>query len=386
GDAAVGYSFAGSADVFDSIGTKHTLNTNYYKAAVTTTTPTSSTWLTYSSVKDPVVTGTVANKWQTVTFDATGANPTVQSIPDASIPTGGSDTVNFNNLTLDPTLGGKSTQTFLAIQNGQPQTYQLTITADSATANKWTYTLSQVGGTASAVTGSIDYGITAAGVYSFKDSAGAAQTTIPLGTAPNTFTLQNLTGGTPVAPVAGGFTVGPAKSANVTTALAAATTAAPFQVQFSNGTSQLSINRNLSALTQFGGMGDSTLFEQPDGYAAGTLQSTSLDKTGTIVGTYSNGERRNMAQVALAGFANPEGLTKVGDSNYQVSNNSGKPQIGAAKTGGLGTITGGSLEMSNVDLATEFTNMIITERGYQANSKVITTSDEMLQELNSLKR
>jgi flagellar hook protein FlgE len=87
----------------------------------------------------------------------------------------------------------------------------------------------------------------------------------------------------------------------------------------------------------------------------------------------------------MATFANPGGLTKVGDSQYQSSANSGPAQIGAANTGGRGSLTPGYLEMSNVDLAAELTNLIISQRGFQANSRVITTSDEVLQSLISLK-
>jgi flagellar hook protein FlgE len=90
--------------------------------------------------------------------------------------------------------------------------------------------------------------------------------------------------------------------------------------------------------------------------------------------------------VAIANFNNPGGLTKTGDSLFTQSANSGEAQIGASGTGGRGSLNPGSLEMSNVDLAQEFSNMIITQRGFQANSKIISTTDEMLQELANLKR
>jgi flagellar hook protein FlgE len=104
------------------------------------------------------------------------------------------------------------------------------------------------------------------------------------------------------------------------------------------------------------------------------------------VGVFSNGLKQTLAQVALASFNNPPGLEKVGDSMYRSTVNSGTVQIGQAGGGGRGLLQSGVVEMSNVDLAQEFTNLIIAQRGFQANSKVISTSDELLQDLVNLKR
>lgn len=123
-----------------------------------------------------------------------------------------------------------------------------------------------------------------------------------------------------------------------------------------------------------------------DGCATGTLESFTFDSKGVISGFYSNGQTRVLGQLAIANFANPGGLLKLGKSLYRQSNNSGAPDIGEAGTSGRGTIAPSSLEMSNVDLAEEFTQMIITQRGFQANSRIITVADELLQELGSLKR
>jgi flagellar hook protein FlgE len=111
-----------------------------------------------------------------------------------------------------------------------------------------------------------------------------------------------------------------------------------------------------------------------------------VGKTGIISGIYTNGMVRDLGQIALASFANPEGLTKASGNLYAVSANSGEPNIGAAGEDSRGTIETSSLEMSNVDLSYEFTEMITTSRAYQANSRVITTSDELLQEVVNLKR
>ena len=123
-----------------------------------------------------------------------------------------------------------------------------------------------------------------------------------------------------------------------------------------------------------------------DGYPMGSLMTFTIDSTGTVTGVYSNGLTQKIAQTAVATFANPGGLLKMGENLFQESNNSGIRDIGETGTGGRGTIAPGTLEMANVDLSLEFTNMISTQRGFQANSRIITTSDEMLQELVNLKR
>lgn len=145
------------------------------------------------------------------------------------------------------------------------------------------------------------------------------------------------------------------------------------------------ITFDFSKLTQLTG-DTSVQMSYQDGAAAGILTGFAVDKTGVITGQFSNGMSKELAQVAMANFSNPGGLSKMGGNVYYETNNSGSAQIGTAGTGGRGEITPGSLEMSNVDLSQEFTDMIITQRGFQANSRIITTSDEMLQELVNLKR
>ena len=123
-----------------------------------------------------------------------------------------------------------------------------------------------------------------------------------------------------------------------------------------------------------------------DGSAAGILSSYTVSNTGQIVGVFSNGLKQTLGQLALANFNNVNGLEKIGDSMFRSTVNSGLAQVGAAGSAGVGLITSGALEMSNVDLAQEFTNLVIAQRGFQANSRIITTSDEILQELVNLKR
>jgi flagellar hook protein FlgE len=138
-------------------------------------------------------------------------------------------------------------------------------------------------------------------------------------------------------------------------------------------------------MVQFGGSSTAQAFSQ-NGEAIGFLRNFAIGNDGTITGQFSNGATKALAQVAIATFNNPTGLTRVGNSNFAASVNSGEPLIGAAGTGNRGALMAGAVEMSNVDLAREFTSMIIAQRGFQANSRIITTSDEMLQELVNLKR
>ncbi len=141
----------------------------------------------------------------------------------------------------------------------------------------------------------------------------------------------------------------------------------------------------LEGVTQFSSQSTTKAVEQ-DGYTMGYMESFNIDDSGVITGVYSNGTKQSVGQVAMAVFNNPMGLTAVGENLFELSNNSGLANVGAASQGGRGKIVAGTLEMSNVDLSEQFTDMIITQRGFQANSRTITTSDQMLQELINLKR
>jgi flagellar hook protein FlgE len=156
-------------------------------------------------------------------------------------------------------------------------------------------------------------------------------------------------------------------------------------VQLNNGAaSPQNINLDFSKLTQFDSSNSANV-DTVDGNAEGSLESFNIGSSGEVNGVYSNGEVNVIAQLALATFSNAEGLTKAGSNLFQTSNNSGLPNVGTAGEG-RGSLLSGSLEMSNVDLSEEFTEMITAQRGFQANTKIITTSDEILQELVNLKR
>lgn len=151
------------------------------------------------------------------------------------------------------------------------------------------------------------------------------------------------------------------------------------------GADPMSIATDFATVTQFGSPTNVTARDQ-NGYPAGILESYSIGDNGLITGSYTNGMVETMAQMAIATFANEGGLENVGSSVWVATDNSGMAELRIAGTSGVGEILAGFLEGSNVDLAQEFTNMIVTQRGYQANSKLITVADEMLNELVNLKR
>jgi flagellar hook protein FlgE len=138
-----------------------------------------------------------------------------------------------------------------------------------------------------------------------------------------------------------------------------------------------------------GGLVDITLNDGaavPPVPAGVEMTSYNIGGDGKIRGIYSDGVQRELGQLALADFANPMGLEKVGETSFRVSANSGDPELGVAGEGRRGNLMGGALEMSNVDLAAEFTNLILAQRGFQASSRVITTSDQVLEDLVNIKR
>jgi len=157
-----------------------------------------------------------------------------------------------------------------------------------------------------------------------------------------------------------------------------------------DGAADLNVNWNLYSsgagnITQFASASALSASTQ-DGVAAAQLTRVGLDTNGQVIAHYSNGSSLVVAQVALAGISNPDTMVSVGNNNFQVSATTATPVVGAAGTGTRGTIQGGALESSTVDIAQEFTNLIVYQRAYQANSRVISTSDQILQDLISLIR
>jgi len=171
-------------------------------------------------------------------------------------------------------------------------------------------------------------------------------------------------------------------------------TYAPTNISFTgnNGSKpNQTVQLQMGTANQFDGMTSfdatsSTSGISQDGYTGGDLTGIRVDETGTLIGSFSNGRSFGLAQVSMASFANNVGLESAGNGTYIQTSNSGDPIIGQANTGKRGGIVASSLEMSNVDLSRSLTELIVVQRGFQANSKTITTSDQMLQTLLQLKQ
>lgn len=162
-------------------------------------------------------------------------------------------------------------------------------------------------------------------------------------------------------------------------------------ITWGNGAAASPIDFNLvnadgtSNITQFSAA-STTSSSYQDGYGAGTLQNLTVSGDGLISGTFTNGQVVALAQVALSSFNNQNGLVQDGNNHWGQSLASGAPTIGLANQGGRGSVLGANLELSNVDVASEFTSLILAQRGYEANSKIVTTTDQLMQETLNLKQ
>jgi flagellar hook protein FlgE len=174
-------------------------------------------------------------------------------------------------------------------------------------------------------------------------------------------------------------------SAGALASSSAVTSPALQATDLASGADPLAIALDLSGLTGYAAASAVSSSSQ-NGYASSQLLGFAIDSNGVITGSYNNGQSQPLAQLAIAIFPNPEGLQKFMDGTAVSFTSSGEPSIGTAGTGGRGTISGSALEQSNVDIAQEFTNLIVAQRGYQANSRIITTTDELYQDAINIKR
>jgi flagellar hook protein FlgE len=173
---------------------------------------------------------------------------------------------------------------------------------------------------------------------------------------------------------------------NPATGQIASTTGGAITVPGGVGASTINMTLDLTKLTMLSTPTSAAITSQ-NGLAAGSIVDAFITSgDGAVNLVYSNGMHEVVGQIAVARFTNPSGLMRAGQTSFTQGLNSGEPQIGTASTGGRGSMAAGYLEGSNVDMAQEFTNMILAQRGFQASSRVITTSDEIIQELVNLKR
>jgi len=222
----------------------------------------------------------------------------------------------------------------------------------------------------------VTYSKTAADTWSYNVSIPSGDITSPTGTVSST-----LASGTLVFDGAGKL-ISPTAAAG----------AIPFQVTgLVNGAADLNVNWSLfdangtPTFTQYA-QASANLGSTQDGSPSGQLTSMSIGSTGQVLAHYSNGDAIEVAQIALASVLNPDSMQDLGENTFGVTSATSLPAIGTPGTGSRGQISGGALESSTVDIAKEFTNLLIYQRGYQANSKVITTEDDILQETVALKR
>ncbi len=302
-------------------------------------------------------------------FDFDGSGRLVT--PDGSILYGWMADANGNVNTNGPIRD-------LTVPYGQAVAPRATGSVPGEAANALAGNLSADGGDAvqTAVTMYDELGVAQEMTYTFTKN--------PL-PATNTWTLVVAHSSNATPPVITPLLTDPAVTFDVDGTLSSASPVTVDLTPLGNPSWTGTIDVDLGDVTQLGGDSDVKAGNQ-NGYAPGTLQSFGLSNDGTIMGVYSNGLRQPLGRLALASFNNPGGLEKAGSSSFRVGDNSGAAAIGLAGVGGRGNLVSGALEMSNVDLAEEFTGLIIAQRGFQANSRVITSSDEILQDLVNLKR
>jgi flagellar hook protein FlgE len=228
--------------------------------------------------------------------------------------------------------GTQSTQLTMRVFDTLGTEHLLTMTlTETGTANQWNWTVAGSGGTT----------VTGSGTLVFDPSTG------------------NMTSGNP-----GSITVTPPVGSGVP--------AFPISLQMGD------IYQRASEMQ--------VQMSSQNGFAPGSLSAFSVGTDGVITGLYTNGLTRPLGQIALAIFPNANGLERVGSNLWRNTDNSGIPVIGTPRTGGRGSINSGFLEQSNIDIGNEFTELIVTQRGFQANTRVVTTVDEMLQDLINMKR
>lgn len=320
-----------SIDVVDEQGNTTEVAINLKKCATDGTT---TSWYWEASGADT----TISPSSGYIAFDSNGKMVTSVTPLTSTIDITATNTTGYSDSDISVSSGLTAGSYTVAVADSTTSgTYEITLTDPSG--NTYTTTSSDGSATFSTSSGTVTL---------------AAPTTLSTGTS--TFTVAE---GTTLT-----FDSSPLLTMTSTTA----------------GTQAVSVEMDLSGITATGSS-SATLTGSADGYESGTANSYSISTDGTILCTYSNGEIVSVGQIALAVFQNASGLEKNGENFYTASASSGSYKTVVAGQGGSGSMTSYALELSNVDLASEFSSMMISQRAYQANSKVISTSDDMLQSL-----
>ncbi|MCX7969937.1 MAG: flagellar hook-basal body complex protein [Negativicutes bacterium] len=287
------------------------------------------------------------------------------TVPPVALTSATSD-LTIKSLQLDSTLNSLHTMYYTVIDaNSVPRVFKFDI--QNVSSGNWSYTITEMGNESNKTAGSIkEDGIFTPNFINFQCNGQTYRINIStpeavVTAAPGMFAINYVPQ----------FEVDNNSNSGILTVPTAGS--APMPLQFKNG-----------GLTQYDSA--TNLGSKTDGTSTGSLLNTTIDQRGIIVGTYSNGTTKDLAQIAVAYCDNPAGLQQYANTFYLESQNSGKVTCNAAGSGGRGQIQAGALEMSNVDLASAFSDMIVTQRGFQANTKIISTTSDMLQDLVNLKR
>lgn len=316
--------------------------------------------------------GLITASLSDVTLPTTTAPPNLTTTVDIGANLSSQSTTGIFSLT-DPS-GTAQFSTSLTVYDSLGNSHLLTTYFTKTAANTWTYNV--VGSTNEIVTANYD----ASNVNTTLGLVRLASGTLTFtqsGALDTESVVTSYDSGTP-----GGTPGGVVGQAQIDFVGALADQA----ITFDFGTSVTTDGgTGLDLSTQFGA--PSGLVQQAqNGFGAGALQTFTVDPNGMVNGRFSNGQVRAVAQLALARFPDPLSLVRMGKNTFAQSGTSGQPVVGAATSAGLGRILANTLELSNVDLGESFIEMIAAQRGFQANSRVIATSDEVLQELVNLKR
>jgi flagellar hook protein FlgE len=299
-------------------------------------------------------TGDYVQGWTTLNADGTvNTNGPISNIvvPVGTLNPPTVTTTMSADLNLDSSSAIGTSSEFsmpITVYDSLGNSHVLTLNFEKTAANTWTYQVTIPGADVSAGTAGTPYDLTgaAAGTLTFGPNGDLAT---PTSGTPLTFSIPGLT----------------------------------------DGASDMSVTWNLynsdgsATITQFGQASASSASSQ-NGSPAAVLDQVGIGDGGTVLAQYSDGNQVVVGQIALASIRNPDSLIAVGDNNFQLSALTATPAVGMPSTGGRGTIEGGSLEASNVDIATEFTNLIVYQRAYEANAHVVTTADQLSQDTINL--
>ncbi|MGA3347768.1 MAG: flagellar hook protein FlgE [Candidatus Sulfotelmatobacter sp.] len=336
--AGVGTTFSTPVTIYDSLGAPHTLTYTF--------------------------TNTGPNTWNySLSIPPTDLNA-VNGVPQTGVLATGNLTFNGNGVLIG-TGGGAGTPTYATTNVGNGTVSGLGVTSTSV---PQTITLTATSATTFSVVGSVSGNLGSATV-------GTPFTSPQLDFTINAGTTAFATGDTITVPTT------PLALGNIT--------AIPIN-GFADGAANQTFNWNLlngttPTVTQVAAPSSTSSTDQ-DGTSSGSLVNFTIGSDGTITGSFSNGKTQALGELALANFANVDGLQLDGSTDYSPTLASGPAVVGVPGTGGLGTVSGGSLELSNVDIATEFANLIIAQRGFEADAKAVTTFDQITQDTIALKQ